>query len=81
MGGEPEIVAFSEMYSLNIIIYDTMSCSTPYLITENENATHIIYLIMINNNHFNTFKVKGHAKSHDFQKVKQRIRRRNWNPK
>ena len=43
-GGEPEIVAFSEMYSVNIIDYDAMSCSTPYLIAENENTTHTIYI-------------------------------------
>ena len=27
---------------------------------------------MINNNHFNTLKVKGQAKSTDFQKVKKK---------
>ena len=43
MGGELEIVVFSEVYSLNIIVYDAMSCSTPYLIAENENATHTVY--------------------------------------
>ena len=70
-GGEPEIVAFSEMYSVNIIVYDAMSCSIPYLITENENSTHTIYLQMMNNNHFNTLKVGGQTKSTDFQKAKK----------
>ena len=71
-GGEPEIVAFSEVYSVNIIVYDAMSCSTPYLIAENESATHTVYLLIINNNHFNTLKVKGQTKSTDFQKVKKK---------
>ena len=70
--GEPEIVAFSEVYSIIIIVYDAMSCSTPYLIAENENVTHNVYLLMINNNHFNTFRVKGQTKSTDFQKVKKK---------
>ena len=71
-GGESENVAFSEVYSVNIIVYDAMSCSTTYLIAENENATHIVYLLMIKNNHFNTLKVKGQTKSTDFQKVKNK---------
>ena len=71
-GGEHEIVAFSEVFIVNIIVYDAMSCSTPYLITENENATHTVFLLMINNNHFNTLKVKGQTKSTDFQKVKKK---------
>ena len=49
-----------------------MSCSIPYLIAENENATHIVYLLIINNNHFNTLKAKGQIKSTDFQKVKKK---------
>ena len=53
-GGEPEIVAFSEVYSVNIIVYDSMSCLTSFLIAENENAILTVYLLMINNNHFNT---------------------------
>ena len=64
--GEPEIVAFSEVYNVNIIVYDAISCSTQYLIAENENATHFVYLLMINNNHFNALKVKGQTKSTDF---------------
>ena len=66
VGGEPEIFAFSQVYTINIIIYDAMSCSTPYLIAENENATHPVYLLMINNNHFNILRVKGQNKSTEF---------------
>ena len=65
--GEPEIVALSKVYSLNIFVYDAMSCSTPYLTAENENATESVYLPMINNNHFNTLKVKGETKSTDIK--------------
>ena len=64
--GEPEIVAFFEVYSVNIIACDVMSCSTPFLIAENKNATHTVYLLMINNNHFNILRVKGQTKSTDF---------------
>ena len=53
VGGEPEIVAFSEVYRVNIIVCDALSCSTPYLIAENENSTYTIYLLIINNNNFN----------------------------
>ena len=49
-----------------------MSWSTSYLIVKNENATHTIYLLMINNNHFNTLRVKGQSISTDFQKVKKK---------
>ena len=49
-----------------------MSCSTTYLIAENENATHTVYLLIINNNHFNTLKAKGQTKSADYQKVKKK---------
>ena len=64
--GEPKIVAFSEVFSVNIIVYDTTSCSTPYLIAENESTTHTEYLLMINNNHFNTLRIKRQIKSTDF---------------
>ena len=72
VGGEPDIAAFSEMYSVNIIVYYAMSCSTTYFIAENENATHTIYFLIIHNNHFNTLRVKGQTKSTDFQKVKKK---------
>ena len=49
-----------------------MSCSTSYLIADYENATHIVYLLIINNNHFNTLRVKGQTKSTGFQKVKKK---------
>ena len=33
-------------------------------------TTHIVYLLIISNNHFNKLKVKGQTKSTDFQKIK-----------
>ena len=41
-------------------------------IVENKNATHTVYLLMINNNHFNALRVKSKLKVFDFQKVKKR---------
>ena len=58
LGGEPEIAAFSELYSLNVTIYDAMTSSIPYLTAENEKANYTVHLLMINNNHFNTLKCK-----------------------
>ena len=57
--GKPKMVSFSEVNNVNIIVYDAMSCSIPYLITENENATHTIYFLMIHSNHFNRLRVNG----------------------
>ena len=44
MGGKPEIEAFFKLYNVNIHDFDTMTCSTPYLITENDNLSLTIYL-------------------------------------
>ena len=49
-----------------------MSCSTPYFIAKNENATHTVYLLMINNNHFNELRLKGQTNNADLQKVKKK---------
>ena len=65
-------VTFSEVEGVNIIVYDYISYSTSYLIAENDNATHIIYLLVVNNNHVNTLRVKGQTKRTDFQKVKKK---------
>ena len=40
--GEPEIVAFSELYNVNVTFYVAMTSSIPYLIAENQRATHTV---------------------------------------
>ena len=50
-GGEPKIVAFSELYNVNVTVYDAMTSSIPYLIAENQRETHTVYALMINNDH------------------------------
>ena len=73
-GGEPEIVAFSELYNVNITVYDAMISSIPYLATENEKANHTVYILIVNNNHFNTLNVINKSKFSHFQKVKKIIK-------
>ena len=59
--GEPDIFTFSGIFSINIIVYDAMSCSTSFLIAEKK-ATHTVYLLMINSNLFNSLKIKRRIK-------------------
>ena len=66
--GEPEIVAFSLVYKVNIIVFDSMSCSTPYLIAENENATYTVYLLMISNKKLIHWKYKDKLKVLTFKR-------------
>ena len=40
---ENEIAAFSEVYNVNIIVYDATFCSTLYLKAENKNAINTVY--------------------------------------
>ena len=58
-GGEPEIVAFSELFNVNVTVYDAMTSSIPFLTAENVKAKHTVHLLMVNNNHFNTLNVKN----------------------
>ena len=58
MGGEPENLAFSEIYRVNISVYDAMTSSISYLIAENKKVNHTLHLLMVNNNHFNTLNKK-----------------------
>ena len=46
-GGEPEIVAFSELYDVNIHVFDAMTSPIPYLISENNIFTHKIYIFTV----------------------------------
>ena len=68
-GGEPEIVAFYELYNVNIHIFDVMTSPTPYLIDENNTFTHTIYLLLTNNNHFNLLLIRGDSEKIDFKKI------------
>ena len=56
---EPEIVVFSELYNVNVTVYDAMTSSIPYLTAEDEKADHIVHLLMVNNNDFNTLNIKN----------------------
>ena len=69
-GGEPEIVVFSELYNVNVTVYDAMTSSIPYLIAKNQRATHRAYVLIINNYHFNTLTAKN---SNKFDKIKKKI--------
>ena len=71
-GGEPEIVTFSELYNVNVTVYDAMTSSIPYLIAENQRATHTVYVLMINNDHFNTLTSKNSNKFAKFDKIKKK---------
>ena len=68
-GGEPEIVAFSELYNVNIHVFDAMTSPIPYLIAENNTFTHTIYLLLINNNHFDLLLIRGDSDKIDFKKI------------
>ena len=57
-GGEPEIVAFLELYCVNIYVYDTMTNPVLYLVAENLAANNSVHLLLANNNHFDTLKPK-----------------------
>ena len=43
-GGEPEIVALSELYKVNVTVYDELTSSISYLTAENENNPHCIFI-------------------------------------
>ena len=68
-GGEPEIVAFSELYNVNIHVFDAMTSSTPYFIAENNSFTHTIYLLLTNNNHFDLLLIRGDSEKTDLNKI------------
>ena len=59
--GESEIIAFSEV--IVQILSFMMQCPakphTLYFIAENDNANDTVYLLIINNNHFNILRLKG----------------------
>ena len=71
-GGDPEIVAFSELLCVNIYVYDAMTSSVPYLVAENPAAKHFVHLLLTNNNHFDTLKPKDNLKSLSYSKIKKK---------
>ena len=68
-GSETEIVAFSELYDVNIHVFDLMTSPTPYLIAENNTFTHTIYLLLTNNYHFDLLLIRGDSEKIDFKKI------------
>ena len=72
MGGEPEIVAFLELYNANVTDYDAMTSSISYLIAENQRSTHTVYVLMINNDYFNILIAKNFNKFAKFVKIKKK---------
>ena len=56
--GEPEIVAFYELWIVNFHLFDAITSSIPYLIAENYAFSQTIYLLKINNNHFDLLLIK-----------------------
>ena len=71
-GVEPEIVAFSELYNVNIHVFEAMTSPIPYLIAENNTFTHIIYLLLTNNNHFDLLLIRGDSEKIDLKKINKR---------
>ena len=71
-GDEPEIVAFSELYVINVHVYDSMISSTHYLVDNNDTFTRTIYFLLTNNNHFDLLRVKGSSDSVKYRKVKKK---------
>ena len=74
-GGEPEIVAFSELYNVNVTAYEAIISSISYLIAESQRATHTVYVLNINNDHFNTLTAKNSNKFAKFDKIKKKENR------
>ena len=71
-GGEPEIVAFSELFCVNIYVYDAMTSPVPYLVAENPAANHSVHLLLTNNNHFDTLKPKNNSNTLSYSKIKKK---------
>ena len=71
-GGEPEIVAFLELYCVNIYVYDAMTSPVLYLVAENPAANHSVHLLLTNNNHFDTLKPKNNSNTLSYFKIKKK---------
>ena len=68
-GGEPEIVAFSEIYNTSVHVFDAMTSAIPYLVVENNASSHSINLLLTNNNHFDLLSIKGKSESKEYRKI------------
>ena len=54
MSGEYEIITFSELYCVNIYVYDAITSPGSYLVAENPAANRSVHLLLTNSNHFET---------------------------
>ena len=70
--GEPEIAVFSELYCVNIYVYDAMTSPILYLVVKNPIDNHSVHLLLINNNHFNTLIPKDNSKTLAYSKIKKK---------
>ena len=77
-------VAFAELFNASTHVFDAITSSIPYPITENNSFSYIIYLLLTNNNHFDLLLIRGVSKKIDFkrfnkggQKLKNAILKRN----
>ena len=68
-GGEPEIVAFSEIYNTSVHVFDVMTSAIPYLVVENSTSSHSINLLLTNNNHFDLLSIKEKSESKEYRKI------------
>ena len=53
-----------------------MTCPLPYLVTKNPDANHSVYLLLTNNNHFETLISKDTSSTLLIQKLRKRITKR-----
>ena len=67
--GEPEIVAFSEIYNSSVHVFDAMTSAIPYLVVENNTSSHSINLLLTNNNHFGLLSIKWKSESKEYRKI------------
>ena len=72
MEGEPEIAEFSELYWVNIYVYDAITRPVPYLVAENSADNHSVHLLLTNNNHFDTLKPKNSSNNLSYSKIKKK---------
>ena len=70
--GEPEIVAFSELYCINIYVYDADTNPVLYWVSENPTTNHSVHFFLTNNNHFDTLKPKNNSNTLSYSKIKKK---------
>ena len=75
-GGEPKIVAFSELYKVNVTVYNAMTRSIQYPTAKNEKENHTVHLLMVNNNYFNALHVKKIKANFHISKSKKKQKKK-----